>query len=167
MTRPSRALCIAALGVVTMMLVTGCPPTVSPSPASPGPPATEPLDPAPASSLHGIHKIRHVIVIVQENRSFDSYFGTYPGADGIPMKHGVPTTCSWDPLPNRCLGPYYDTNTINSGGPHNVGNEQVDVNGGRMNGFVGQAVRAHTRKCGKAVLDPSCTINVRRPGVRG
>ena len=32
----------------------------------------------------GIHKIRHVIVIMQENRSFDSYFGTYPGADGIP-----------------------------------------------------------------------------------
>ncbi len=33
----------------------------------------------------GIHKIKHVIVIQQENRSFDSYFGTYPGADGIPM----------------------------------------------------------------------------------
>src|SRR3954454_516223 len=167
MTRPSRALCIAALGVVTMMLVTGCATTVSASSASQGPPATEPLDTAPASSLHGIHKIRHVIVIVQENRSFDSYFGTYPGADGIPMKHGVPTACSWDPVTNRCLRPYYDTNTINSGGPHNVGNEQVDVNGGRMNGFVGQAVRAHTRKCGKAVLDPSCTINVRRPDVMG
>ena len=32
----------------------------------------------------GIHKIRHVVVIMQENRSYDSYFGTYPGADGIP-----------------------------------------------------------------------------------
>ena len=27
----------------------------------------------------GIHKIRHVVLIMQENRSFDSYFGTYPG----------------------------------------------------------------------------------------
>ncbi len=27
----------------------------------------------------GIQKIQHVIVIMQENRSFDSYFGTYPG----------------------------------------------------------------------------------------
>ena len=36
----------------------------------------------------GVHKIRHVIVIMQENRSFDSYFGTFPGADGIPMKDG-------------------------------------------------------------------------------
>ena len=39
----------------------------------------------------GIHKIKHVIIVMQENRSFDSYFGTYPGADGIPMKNGKPT----------------------------------------------------------------------------
>src|ERR1019366_2756637 len=45
----------------------------------------------------GIHKIKHVIVIQQENRSFDSYFGTYPGADGIPMKNGKPTVCVNDP----------------------------------------------------------------------
>src|SRR5436305_14585750 len=37
-------------------------------------------EPAPAAG--GIHKIQHVVVIMQENRSFDSYFGTYPGADG-------------------------------------------------------------------------------------
>ena len=37
----------------------------------------------------GIHKIKHIIVIEQENRSFDSYFGTYPGADGIPMANGA------------------------------------------------------------------------------
>ena len=41
----------------------------------------------------GIHKIKHVIIIMQENRSFDSYFGTYPGADGIAMNHGVPIAC--------------------------------------------------------------------------
>ena len=34
--------------------------------------------------LTGIHKIKHVVIIMQENRSFDSYFGTFPGADGIP-----------------------------------------------------------------------------------
>ena len=32
----------------------------------------------------GIHTIKHVIVVMQENRSFDNYFGTFPGADGIP-----------------------------------------------------------------------------------
>ena len=30
----------------------------------------------------GIHKIKHVVVIMQENRSFDSYFGTYPAPTG-------------------------------------------------------------------------------------
>ena len=38
-----------------------------------------------------IHKIRHVVIVMQENRSFDSYFGTYPGARGIPMRQGEPT----------------------------------------------------------------------------
>ena len=45
----------------------------------------------------GIKKIRHVIVIMQENRSFDSYFGTYPGADGLPAKDGHFTVCVPDP----------------------------------------------------------------------
>ena len=46
---------------------------------------------APASApeaTSGIHKIKHVVVIMQENRSFDEYFGTYPGADGLPTKNG-------------------------------------------------------------------------------
>ena len=55
-------------------------------------------DPRVASGP-GIHKIRHVVIIMQENRSFDSYFGTYPGADGIPGLAGNPGTvpCLPDP----------------------------------------------------------------------
>ena len=65
----------------------------------------------------GIHKIKHIIVIEQENRSFDSYFGTYPGADGIPMKNGVPTVCVPTPT-GGCQAPYHDTADVNGGGPH-------------------------------------------------
>ena len=36
-----------------------------------------------ATQATGIHKIQHVVVIMQENRSFDTYFGAYPGADGM------------------------------------------------------------------------------------
>jgi phospholipase C len=32
----------------------------------------------------GIHHIRHVVMIMQENRSFDSYFGTYPARTAFP-----------------------------------------------------------------------------------
>ncbi len=28
--------------------------------------------------------IEHFVMVMQENHSFDNYFGTYPGADGFP-----------------------------------------------------------------------------------
>ena len=56
--------------------------------------------PAPrAAPAVGIHKIKHVVIIMQENRSFDSYFGTYPGADGIPGLAGNPGTVPCVPYP--------------------------------------------------------------------
>jgi phospholipase C len=61
-----------------------------------------------ADAAGTIHKIKHVVVIMQENRSFDSYFGTYPGADGIPMTHGVPAVCVHDPATNTCVRPFHD-----------------------------------------------------------
>ena len=49
----------------------------------------------PAPAPRGIHKITHVVVIMQENRSFDEYFGTFPGADGIPRRRLYPRPGSW------------------------------------------------------------------------
>src|SRR3954447_3354155 len=49
------------------------------------------------------NKIQHVVVIMQENRSFDHYFGTYPGVEGIPMQNGVPTVCVPDPQTDQCV----------------------------------------------------------------
>src|SRR5215831_19010667 len=63
----------------------------------------------------GIEKIRHVVIIMQENRSFDSYFGTFPGADGIPMRDGVPQVCVPDRRGAACVRPYHDTHDENSG----------------------------------------------------
>src|SRR5438477_5199788 len=31
-----------------------------------------------------VDPLKHIIFIVQENHTFDNYFGTYPGANGIP-----------------------------------------------------------------------------------
>jgi phospholipase C len=83
-----------------------------------------------------IHKIKHVIIIMQENRSFDAYFGTYPGADGIPMSGGVPSVCIPDPKTNQCIKPYHDTEDKNLGGPHGGRDAARDINGGKMDGFV-------------------------------
>ena len=35
-------------------------------------------------------KIQHLVFIIQENHSFDNYFGTYPGANGFPPGISVP-----------------------------------------------------------------------------
>ncbi len=83
-------------------------------------------------------KIKHVIVIMQENRSFDEYFGTYPGADGIPMQNGVPTVCVNDPQTGQCVKPYHDPNDINAGGPHGAASASADIDGGKMDGFIAE-----------------------------
>ncbi len=85
----------------------------------------------------GIHKIEHVVIIMQENRSFDEYFGTFPGAEGIP-----PGTCVPDPVAGGCIAPYHDTEDVNQGGPHDSVAFAGDLNGGAMNGFVAEAEQA-------------------------
>jgi phospholipase C len=110
-----------------------------------------------AASDAGIHKIKHIVVIMQENRSFDSYFGTYPGADGIPMSHGTPTVCVPDPRSGGCQRPFHDSRDLNGGGPHGQLNATADVNGGKMDGFIAQAERGR-RGCGDT-NDPACSAN--------
>src|SRR5579862_8784459 len=108
-----------------------------------------------AGALSGIHKIRHVVVIMQENRSFDSYFGTYPGADGIPGLAGNPGTvpCIPDPARGGCVRPYHDSSPINGGGPHATNSEVTDVAGGQMNGFLAAAEKAQ-QTCPVGSIDP-------------
>ncbi len=118
---------------------------------------------ATPTALSGIHKIQHVIVIMQENRSFDSYFGTYPGADGIPMHNGVPSVCVPDPVSGKCVAPYHDSHLINGGGPHGEATAKGDVDGGRMDGFLKEADAASTQ-C-TDVANPSCRNGI--PDVMG
>src|SRR5262245_10735760 len=89
---------------------------------------------ASAAPAQGIHKIKHVVVVMQENRSFDEYFGTYPGVDGIPAGVCVP-----DPVTAGCDRPFHDAADLNRGGPHTARNAAADINDGQMDGFVGQA----------------------------
>ncbi len=84
--------------------------------------------------------IKHVIIIMQENRSFDSYFGTFPGANGFPSGLCVPLH------PNRpadgCVAPFHDPHQNNAGGPHDVFNAQSDLGDGittwHLDAFVHQ-----------------------------
>ncbi len=99
-------------------------------------------------------KIKHVVIIMQENRSFDTYFGTYPGADGIPAQNGKFTVCANDPATGTCVYPFHDPNDKNFGGPHNAAAAIGDINGGKMDGFIAQT-EASQVGC-QASHDPSC-----------
>jgi phospholipase C len=112
----------------------------------------------------GIHKIKHIIIIMQENRSFDSYFGTFPGADGIPMRTGVPLACVPDPVRGGCVRPYHDPADVNGGGPHGEPNAVGDVAGGKMDGFIAEWARG-LRTC-RAAFNPSCRLTA-TPDVMG
>jgi phospholipase C len=131
---------------------------IGPTPASQG--ALQ----APRARAVGIHKIRHVVIIMQENRSFDSYFGTYPGADGIPRKNGVPTVCNPDPKTGQCIKPYHDRADLNGGGPHFSSDALADIDGGTMDGFFRRAVEGR-RGC-LNTTNPACT-NSTTPDVMG
>jgi phospholipase C len=104
--------------------------------------------------LVGIHKIQHVIVIMQENVSFDRYFGIYPGADGIPMQDGKPSVCVPDRAHGGCVRPFPDHLDVNGSGPHDAAAARGDVDGGKMDGFVA-AVEAPVPAC-KDSTNPIC-----------
>src|SRR5579859_779749 len=106
------------------------------------------------SSASGLHRIQHVVIVMQENRSFDEYFGTFPGVDGLPMQNGQFTACVPDPA-GGCVKPYHDGNVVNGGGPHGQTNATADIDGGKMDGFVAQATSGR-KGCGNTT-DPACT----------
>jgi phospholipase C len=114
-----------------------------------------------AQAASGIHKIRHVVVIMQENRSFDNYFGTFPGADGIPMHRGKPSVCVPDPLRHRCMRPYHDSHDVDYGGPHDAIAFDTDYDHGKMDGFI------RARESCTNALDPKDCIPSLPPDMMG
>jgi phospholipase C len=106
----------------------------------------------------GIHKIKHVIIIMQENRAFDHYFGTYPGAEGIPMKGGNPKVCVPDSIRGKCIRPYHDSNDSNYGGPHGEYDSIADIDNGKMDGFLRQQHEGIKNAC-NGRSDPAACIN--------
>jgi phospholipase C len=106
-----------------------------------------------SSADAGIHKIKHIVVIMQENRSFDSYFGTFPGADGIAMRNGQPTACLPDLGAAPCQRPFVDHRDNNGGGSHSTAAATADERGAKMDGFL-QTARRGAQNC--TVYAPGC-----------
>lgn len=79
--------------------------------------------------------IKHFITLLQENHTFDNYFGTYPGAEGIPANVCMPV----DPLSasdKQCVKPFHlgDQPITELGESRPIAQAQFD--NGKMDGFV-------------------------------
>jgi len=100
--------------------------------------------------------ITNVIIIVQENRSFDSYFGTFPGANGIPPGACVPVSAT--DATQGCVAPFHDVHDVNAGGPHAATDAQADADDGvttqYMDGFVYRQTYGASVRCGADEVRP-------------
>src|ERR1700678_1764980 len=119
----------------------------------------------PPAAWAGI-PIKHVIIIMQENRSFDHYFGTYPGANGYPKGTCVPINPANSS--QGCVIPFHDQNDINAGGPHTAIDAQLDLDDGIstnwLDGFVAQQINGNARSCPPMARHPRTCEGV-KPGV--
>jgi phospholipase C len=116
--------------------------------------------PAAANQLDKARqKIKHVVVIFMENRSFDHYFGTFPGADGIPAGVCMP----YDPAdPGQgCVAPFHDPSDLTQGGPHGASGAFNDLDDGvteaKLDGFLQQANQGIVSACKTDPNGPKCT----------
>jgi len=109
---------------------------------------------AAAGSIEALvnQKVKHVFVIVQENHTFDNFFGLYPGTNGQTVENLASATaqaddCVPDPEAGSCQRPFLiTTNTASpnyvidapdiGGGSNSRFGQQFAVDGGKMDRFL-------------------------------
>jgi phospholipase C len=79
-----------------------------------------------------LSSVQHIVIIMMENRSFDSLFGTYPGVRGFQPGDA----CNPDPRNGGCVFSYENTSTIDQGGPHDTNSTVIDEDHGKQDGFI-------------------------------
>jgi phospholipase C len=87
--------------------------------AKAGPPTTTPIE--------------HFVFLMQENHTFDNYFGTRPGVDGIPANVCMPVVRD---KPDPCVKSYHLGELGSLDLDHTAEAFRVQYNGGKMDGFV-------------------------------
>jgi phospholipase C len=110
-----------------------------------------------ATPASGIEKVNHVVVIYMENHSFDNLYGQFEGADGLDKAKsknviqldalGQPYT-TLPPVPRSTVFPtnlpnnyfnidqYVPNDLVTPDVTHLFYQEQLQINGGKMNRFV-------------------------------
>ena len=102
------------------------------------------LVPSVPSGCSKLTNIEHVVILTQENRSFDHYFGSYRGVRGFSDQSAAfqqpdPTNTTSPPV--GALSPFHlDTAMTNAACTHDITHDWVPQhqswNNGAMDGFV-------------------------------
>src|SRR5579863_1787367 len=102
-----------------------------------------PIPPGP-SGCANLNNIEHVVILIQENRSFDHYFGSYRGVRGfsdqtMAFQHPDPANTTNSPV-GKLLPFHLDTSTTNAACTHDISHDWVPQHqswdSGAMDGFV-------------------------------
>jgi phospholipase C len=134
MTMPRRL--VARLITMLCLAVTLCAAVI--------PVAADTADTSPAAKTTTRTPIKHYITLMQENHSFDNYFGTYPGADGLP-----PGTC----VPLRPEEP-----TAGCAKPFHIGGRPVID--------LGHSAAVHEEQYRDGQLDGFISAYAQQPGIK-
>ena len=103
-----------------------------------------PMSPGTTSNCAKITDIDHVVILMQENRSFDHYFGGYRGARGFNDQSAAfqqPYPGNTSNPPDGVLLPFHlDTTKLNAACTHDITHDWVPMHqswdNGAMDGFV-------------------------------
>ena len=121
---------LLSLGQIGLVSLPGCSASPATGVSSSSSLVSSQASSGPAPVPPGLEKIEHFIFIMQENRSFDHFFGTYPGADGFPKDIAL-----LDPHDGKLVAPYHLTSDISFNGPHDWFNAIGCINGGSRSGL--------------------------------
>lgn len=124
---------VAGAGGLTAQLLSGCGSGGSMLPTAP-----------PTSACARVTDIDHVVIVIQENRSFDHYFGSYRGVRGFSDQSAAfqqPYPGNTTNAPTGVLLPYHlDTTKTNAACTHDITHDWVPQHqswdNGAMDGFV-------------------------------
>ncbi len=130
---------LLGLGAASGIALAGCRPWRSHH-GRPGPRVRGPGDrpnPWRAEGTDLLPQVEHIVIYMQENHSYDSYFGTFRRGDGYCIRDGVPTNSNVD-VEGRTVRVQHATETCQNG--PGVSQSWVSthrqIDGGRMDGFL-------------------------------
>jgi phospholipase C len=105
-------------------------------------PNSVPYPSLPVGRFTGAFPFDHIIMVMQENHSFDNYLGMLPvlgqpKADGFTFnKAGDPI--NWNPIGNERMPVFHENGFVgeNNTGSQSWNDTHLQINGGAMNGFA-------------------------------